>query len=220
MLLTTFRIDYPILREALTHAPEIELTWEQSDLSENGTHQMLVWADGPTFGAFEAGLEADPTVKPPKRMVECDGQRLYQFELTAEGRRVSVYPTVVETGAILQDVTATSKGWNIRAALPDEETLDQYHSFFLGHDIDVEVKQLYENWEPKPSSQSQFGLTNRQYELLVSAVDDGYLDIPRSCSLAELGAQFDISSNAASERFRRGTKTLIENTVYPAGNTT
>ena len=51
--------------------------------------------------------------------------------------------------------------------------------------------------------------------ILVAAVDEGYLDIPRSCSLAELGTQFDISSNAASERFRRGSKTLIENTLSP-----
>ncbi|SDC02829.1 helix-turn-helix domain-containing protein [Natrinema hispanicum] len=215
MLLTTFRIDYPILRTALAHAPDIEITWERSDLIGDGTQQLLVWADGPAFGTFEAGLEADPTVKPPTRVVEFDERRLYQLELTPEGRRASVYPTVVETGAILQDATATEKGWDIRAALPDEETLDQYHAFFTGRDFDVELKQLYEDWNPNHSSQSQFGLTDRQHEILVAAVDEGYLDIPRSCSLAELGTQFDISSNAASERFRRGSKTLIENTLSP-----
>ncbi|MFA9417727.1 helix-turn-helix domain-containing protein [Natrinema sp. HArc-T2] len=215
MLLTTFRIDYPILRTALTHASDIEITWERSDLIGDGTHRMLVWADGPAFGTFESGLEADPTVKSPTRVIEFDERRLYQLELTAEGRRASVYPTVVETGAILQDATATDEGWDIRAALPDEETLDQYHTFFMSRDFDVELKQLYEDWKPSYCSQPRFGLTDRQHEILVAAVDEGYLDIPRSCSLAELGTQFDISSNAASERFRRGTKALIENTVYP-----
>ena len=215
MLLTTFRIDYPILREALSHAPNIEITWERSDLIGNGTHQMLVWVDGPAFGAFETGIEADPTLKPPVRVIEFDDQRLYQLELTAEGRQASVYPTVVETGALLQKAIATADGWDIRAALPDEESLKQYHDFFRGHGFDIELKQLYEDWRPKHSAQSRFGLTDRQHEVLVAAVDDGYLDIPRSCSLAELGTQFGISSNAASERFRRGTKTLIENTVYP-----
>ncbi|WP_256527528.1 helix-turn-helix domain-containing protein [Natrinema marinum] len=48
-----------------------------------------------------------------------------------------------------------------------------------------------------------------------AAVETGYLDIPRSCSLAELGDRFDISPNAAFERFRRGVKALVENTVHP-----
>jgi len=214
MLVTTFQVDYPILREALSNAPEIELTWEQSDLTEDGTHRMLVWADGTSFGVFETGLEADPTVKPPTRVVEFDDRRLYQLELTPEGHRASVYPVLVEMGGFIQDARATKEGWDICAALPDEETLDRYHTFFRGHDIDIELKRLYEEWVPETSA-PQYGLTDRQHETLVAAVDEGYLDIPRSCSLAELGSQFDISSNAASERFRRGAKTLIQNTVYP-----
>ena len=215
MLVTTFKVDYPILREALSNAPEIELTWEQSDLTDGETHRMLVWADGTSFGAFEAGLEADPTVKSPTRVVEFDDRRLYQLELTPEGCRASAYPVIVETGGIIQHARATAEGWDIRAALPDEETLDRYHTFFRERDTDIEVKRLYEEWKPETGVRSQYGLTDRQHETLVAAVDAGYLDIPRSCSLAELGSRFDISSNATSERFRRGAKTLIENTVYP-----
>ena len=215
MLITTFQVDYPILRTALSNVPEIELTWEKSDLTGEGTQQMLVWIAGTAFEAFEAGLEADPTVKSPTRVVEFDDRRLYQLELTPKGRRASVYPIIVEAGGFVQDAGATNEGWDIRAVLPDEETLERYHSFFRDRNMDLEVKRLYEDWAPETDVGSGYGLTERQLETLVTAVDAGYLDIPRSCSLAELGAQFDISSNAASERFRRGAKTLIENTVYP-----
>ena len=64
----------------------------------------------------------------------------------------------------------------------------------------------------------RYGITEDQRELLVGAVDEGYLDIPRACSLEELGREFDISSNAASERFRRGASSLIENTIHPSAS--
>lgn len=215
MLLTTFWVDYPILRETLSHAPDITVTWERSDFTKSGNHQILVWADGDDFEAFEAGLETDPTVNPPSRVAAFGDRRLYQLKLTRRGHRTSIYPAIIEEGSVLQEATATDDGWHIRAAFPDNEALERYHGFFLERDIDIEIRELYEEREVVEGSQSQYGLTDPQYETLVGAVEAGYLDIPRSCSLAELGERFDISSNAASERFRRGVKTLVENTVYP-----
>lgn len=215
MLFATLSIDYPILRETLSHAPDAAVTWEQSDLTEDGDHRMLVWVDcNDAYEAFDAGLEADPTVAGPSRIVEFDDRRLYQLELTSEGHRASVYPLVIEEAGVLQHVTATHEGWFFRVAFPTEAALERFHAFFIEQDLAVEIRQLYGASETDPeSTASKFGLTDRQRETLVAAVDAGYFDIPRSCSLAELADRFDISQNAASERVRRGVKTLIENTV-------
>lgn len=221
MIFATLLVDYPILRETLSHASDATVTWEQSDLTGDGDHRMLVWVDGDdaALEAFEDGLEADPTVVEPLRTVEFAGRRLYHLELTCEGHRSSVYPIVVESGGVLLDVTATTEGWFFRVAFPSIETFERFHEFFVERDLEVEVRQLYDEFdgtgESNSGAGSQFGLTDRQRETLVAAVDAGYLDIPRSCSLAELADRFDISSNAASERFRRGVRTLIENTIYP-----
>ncbi|SER08911.1 helix-turn-helix domain-containing protein [Natrinema salaciae] len=219
MLLATLVVDYPILRETLSHAPNANVTWEQSDLTEAGGHQMLIWVEGDddTFAAFDAGLESDPTVTVPDRVVEVDDRRLYRLELTADGHRRSVYPTVIEEGGVLQEVTATAEGWYFRIAFPSDEALERFHAFFVDRDLDVELRKLHETREGVDGSgtRSAFGVTERQREALVAAVDAGYLDIPRSCSLAELGEQLDISPNATSERFRRGVRSLVENTVYP-----
>nr|WP_226042527.1 helix-turn-helix domain-containing protein [Natrinema sp. DC36] len=216
MLLATLVIDYPILRETLSRAPNTKVTWEQSDLTRDDTHQMLVWVDGDDeVAAFDAGLEVDPTVKTPLQVVDLDGRRLYQLELTDDGQRASVYPTVIEAGDVLQEVTATHEGWRFRVAFPSEEALEGFHAFFVDQDLAVELQQLHDGRELTNDSGSQYGITDRQREALVAAVDAGYLDIPRSCSLAELGQRLGISPNATSERFRRGVETLIENTVYP-----
>lgn len=218
MLFATLAVDYPILREALSRAPGVEVTWEQSDLTGDGDHRMLVWVDGDddALEAFDEGLEADPTVAPPERPIEVDDRLFYQIELSAEGRRESVYPLVIEEGTVLREVTATHEGWRFRAAFPGEESLDRFHEFFVDHDVEVTLRRLYdERASPSGSpSRVQIGVTDKQREALVAAVDAGYLDIPRTCSLAELGERLEISSNATSERFRRGAKTLIENTVY------
>ncbi|WP_436344990.1 helix-turn-helix domain-containing protein [Natronorubrum sp. FCH18a] len=218
MQLATLLVDYPILREALSRAPGVTVRWERSTLTEAGEHQLLVWVDGgdDDLEAFDDSLEADPTVRPPTRTVAFDDRRLYQFALTDEGRRASVHPLVIEEGGILHEVTATYEGWTIRVAFPTDGSLERCYAFFVDRGLTVEVRQLYDNSETAggPISHPRYGVTERQREALVAAVDAGYLDIPRSCSLAELGDRLGISPNATSERFRRGVTTLVENTVY------
>ncbi|ELZ08746.1 bacterio-opsin activator HTH domain-containing protein [Natrinema thermotolerans DSM 11552] len=218
MLLATLLIDYPILRNALSHAPGVTATWEQSDLTADGDHRMLVWIDGDDDerAAFEAGLEADPTVTASLQTAAFDDRWLYQLELTPEGTEASVYPTVIEEGGVLQEASVTHEGWFFRVAFPSDEALERFHGFFLERGFEVDVRKLRDTRESAGGGDagSQFGLTSRQREALVAAVEAGYLDIPRSCTLAELGERLGISQNAASERFRRGVETLVENTVY------
>lgn len=212
MLLGSFWIDYPVLEEALSNATDVTLHWEKSDLTEDGGHQLLVWVSGDSYAAFDAGLEADPTVEAPSRVVSFDERRLYQLELTPAGQRASVYPLVVEIGGVLERVTGSHQGWKFRAAFPDEGALERFHGFFRERNVEIDLQSLYE--ERNPHRANRYGLTDEQHETLVAAVETGYLDIPRSCSLAELGERFDVSSNATSERFRRGVKTLVQNTIY------
>jgi predicted DNA binding protein len=52
-------------------------------------------------------------------------------------------------------------------------------------------------------------LTDEQREVLQVAHDLGYFDVPRSATLADVAAELGISSQAASERLRRGHRQLI-----------
>ena len=213
MLMATFRIDYPILRETLARVPEMELTWVQSDLIESDGHKMLVWIEHDDFEEFHEALEVDPTVIPSPQLAAVNGRRLYHLELTEDGHRESIYPLIIERGIVLDHVTASGDGWEFRVTFPDHEALERFRAFCGDHDIEVQLRRLYE--ERDANGGPQFGLTDRQRETLVTAVDAGYLEVPRSCSLAELSDRLDVSSNATSERFRRGVRTLVRNTVHP-----
>ena len=213
MLIATLRLDYPIMRETLARRPDVYLTWEQSDLTEGGGHKMLVWIESDDFDAFHEALETDPTVGDFSRRTAFNGRRLYHIGLTEEGHRESLYPLIIEEGIVLDQVTADGDGWKFRITFPDHGALERFQSFCADHDLDVELRRLYE--ERETGERTRYGLTDRQRETLVAAVDEGYLEIPRSCSLAELGEEVGVSANAASERFRRGVKRLVENTVHP-----
>ena len=61
--------------------------------------------------------------------------------------------------------------------------------------------------------ETQHNLTEQQYDTLTRAVEQGYYDVPREMNAKELADELDISHQALSERFRRGTKNLVNSTL-------
>lgn len=67
--------------------------------------------------------------------------------------------------------------------------------------------------EDEDEASTQFGVTDPQREVLLLALERGYYTVPRNASLSDLAGDLGISSQAASERLRRGTQTLVANTL-------
>lgn len=212
MIIVEFRLDHPILRETLDRVPGIRLRWERSDPVDDRI-RVLLWAEGGDFDAFEAALEDDPTVTLPLQVVEVGDRRLYQLELIDEGRETSIYPLMIEVGGVIQELTATQDGWEFRTSFPDRASFGRFRTFCEDHEIGMDVRRVYDH--RSDSADTTFGLTEPQRETLVAAIDCGYFEIPRECSLAGLGDHLGISENAASERIRRATKQLVERTIRP-----
>lgn len=213
MILVEFRLDHPILRDALGRIPGTELTWVRSDATDGERICILVWADGDDLDAFDAALADDPTVARPTPLVDVGDRRLYRAELTDEGLRTSIYPLLVEEGGVVRELTADHRGWSFRVAFPGRESVDRFFDFCADHGIDADLYRLYEESTSAPGS--SYGLTDSQREALIAAVDSGYFEIPRESSLDELGERLGISGNAASERVRRAMSALVEHTIYP-----
>lgn len=58
-----------------------------------------------------------------------------------------------------------------------------------------------------------YGLTERQYETLTTAVERGYYAIPRETTAQDLADELDVSYQTLSELLRRGHEALIEDTL-------
>ncbi|WP_255167496.1 helix-turn-helix domain-containing protein [Natrononativus amylolyticus] len=211
MIIAEYTLDHPILRQTLRDVPGLEVRWEDSYADSDGRMRMLAWFDCDDVEAAAAALEADSTVAQPTVLAEAGGRRLYRFELVGEGAQSSIMPVLVEGGGVHQELVGTRDGWRNRTRFPDREAFERVFQFCQTNEIGFTFDRIYElsNW-PEASAT---GLSDAQLETLVEAVRCGYLDIPRRSSLAELGELLGISESAASERFRRGVKTLIQETV-------
>ena len=212
MIIAEYTLDHPVLRQTLRQVPGVELSWEDSYRGPDGVLRMLAWAECGDFEAFDAAVDDDPTVENATVLTEVSGRRLYRFDLVGEGAESSIMPVLVEVGGVHQAVTATAEGWRNRSRLPDRKAFEEVYRFCHDHGIDFTFDRLYEQSEllgPEVPA-----LSDVQLETLIEAVDSGYLDIPRGSSLEELGERLGISESAASERFRRAVKKLVQQTVY------
>jgi len=56
-------------------------------------------------------------------------------------------------------------------------------------------------------------LTETQTELVETAIEQGYYDTPRTCSLTDLGREVDIAKSTASETLHRAEEKIIKQFV-------
>lgn len=212
MIVAEFRIDHPVLRTALGRAPSMRVDWELSDVVD-GAEWVLLWARRGDHDAFEAGLEADPTVTPPATTVSVDDGRLHHLQLTDAGRAASAYDLLVRESAIVRHLVGTHRGWETEIGFPERSSVYRFVEFLREQDAGVEVHGIAREREygPEPS----YGLTDPQREILVTALESGYFEIPRAASLSDLADRLGVSENAASERLRRAMAALVDAAVTP-----
>ena len=211
MLIVEYRVGSPLLMVALERASNTAVHSEEQYLTETGAIRWLFWAEGDQQSAFEAGLDDDPTVTERTLLAESGPRRLYRVSLTDRGRDGTTFPLWSELDIVLLEARATYDGWENRMRIPDRETLARYRSALRDRDLDFQLRSLYREADADCSAESQ--LTDDQYAALTTAYDAGYFDVPRATTQTELAATLNISSQALSERLRRGTATLVRESL-------
>lgn len=211
MIIAEYTLDHVILRETLERAPSTTVTWEESHTDSDGQRRFIAWVESDDFDAVDRGLRADPSVADPEVLTEPAGRRLYRFDLTGDAEETDIMPLLMEVGGVHRELVATSDGWRNRTQFPDREAFERIYRFCHDHDIPFTFHRIWGQMDRYGDGPTE--LTDAQRDVLLEAVESGYLDIPRRCSLAELGAELDISESAASERFRRATKNLVRQTL-------
>lgn len=211
MLIVEYRVGSPLLMAALERASNTTVHSEEQYLTETGEIRWLFWAEGDDRSAFEAGLEDDPTVTGHRLLAESGSRRLYRVSLTDRGRDATTFPLWSEFDVVLLEASATREGWENRMRIPDRETLARYRSALSDRDLKFRLRSLYREADADGTAESQ--LTDDQHAALVAAYDAGYFDVPRTTSQTDLAATLNVSSQALSERLRRGTATLVRETL-------
>lgn len=129
-----------------------------------------------------------------------DGEGLVQFETTMPllllPARDSGVP--LEMPFSIQNGTAT---WEVTA--PSERLSElgtQLESFGISFTVDYVQQRLNEEQL----------LTDKQRQIVQTALEEGYYDTPRNCSLTELAGSLDIAKSTASETLHRAEEKIIK----------
>jgi predicted DNA binding protein len=141
----------------------------------------------PAITAYEL-LEAESNRSLSK--YETTQTDLYEF-VDASGLTIE-FPVTVERGRYIFDLTGT------------RDELDDLQTVLDRSPLSYELESLVSRTD------SESLLTDRQREVLETAVREGYFTVPRECTLAELADTLGIDKSTASTTLRRGQQRLVE----------
>lgn len=212
-LIAEFHLDIPFMRPTLSAFPEVTLELEHYAALDEGTALLVFWVTGEDLDGFTSALHKDETIDVVRELGAVDGRKWLWVELTPQ--RVA-YWKMVEVGAVLLTASATHRGWNVSVRFPSREALQASRVFCRDQGYSFTLYRLYR--ETGRPSEDAYGLSEAQREFIEAACKEGYFQVPRHVSLAELADRFDISDQAASQRLRRGLDAILERTVMRSGS--
>ena len=198
------------LSETLAEFPEMEFEVERVVASDPEQVMPFVWTGGDAvdYDRLDDVLAEDPTTENVSLLTELGGERLYQMSWVSQ-IRVVIQILVEQKGTILKAHGHDGR-WLLRILFPTRDALSATHEFCDQYDLSLDVHNIFELRE---SPGGRYGLTEEQYETLVTAAEMGYYEVPRGVKLEELAEELEITHQALSELLRRGHDTLIKDTL-------
>lgn len=196
------------LHDTLVEIPELEIECERIVQGGENIVLPLLWVRKTDLDEFESALERDPTVEDVERLSEFEEEALYQMEWVDRVRLLLNFLTNGE--ATILDADGRNDRWYLRVLYPDREHFSRSYEFATEHGLTFDIESIRE-LEGEPAG--RFGLSDGQYRALVHAFERGYFEVPRKADLQDLAEELDVSHQALSERLRRGTGALVEDTL-------
>ena len=169
----------------------------------------LLWARTTDHERLETALSEDSTTTTVSQLTEQGDEWLYQIRWDPMVDIVTGLLTG-QRGTIL-DAAAEDGEWQMRVLYPTQSVLQEATSYCEQHDVSLDVESIR---SVGSESAGQYGLTDTQYESLRMACKEGYFSVPRETELSALAEQMDVSHQALSERLRRGTRELVEQSLF------
>lgn len=169
----------------------------------------FVWATGDEFDQFEQHLRDSQIVKHVEALTRVGDSVLYYVEWY-EAKEAFLNGLADVNGTIME--AHGNESWSFTVRFRDHTGLTRFHQFYQDNNFPVHVDRVY---SPDESSLTEygFGLTPDQREAVTMAVEQGYFAIPRETTLEEIAEELGITSQAASERVRRGTETVLRKSL-------
>ncbi|QRV15383.1 helix-turn-helix domain-containing protein [Haloterrigena salifodinae] len=178
------------------------LTCEMERVIASSGHGL--WLSGPSQEDIETALDDASAIGSYTLINSEDDRWLYDMEF--EPDTIDIFELILEKSGTVLSASASSGTWLLSIRFADRESVSSLYDRFDEAGVTPTIVRLFDLAE---ETKSQCGLTARQYETLVAAIDHGYFEIPREVSMQELSEELGISHQALSERLRRAYRALV-----------
>lgn len=201
------------LSETLKAAPEMVVEIERVVATMEDMVMPYFWVKGGDQADFETAFARDPSVQNPTRVDEIDESILYRAEWTQNVE--SIIFAYTDIGATILRALGRDRQWELKLRFDDHEKLTRFQEYCEENGITFELTQLHQQEQPMASA--QYGLTPKQRETLVTALEQGYYDVPQRGTMEDVADELDVSQQALSKRLHHGHKKLIATTLGAPG---
>lgn len=167
------------------------------------------WVSNCELSAFERAAAEDPSIRDVRRLDTHDDAALFTGEWTEQTEAILfVYN---EVNAIVLEATGHRDEWRLRVRFENYHSLQEFNEYCQSNGVDFKLDQLFD--ESDDHRGAQFGLTEKQADVLMTAWELGYFASPRTATLDAVADELGIAKQSASQLLRRAHQTLIRNTL-------
>ncbi|OYR46493.1 helix-turn-helix domain-containing protein [Halorubrum sp. Ea8] len=172
-------------------------------LPGEGPGFALVWITAPDVEAVLDAMESHPSITEATVMNQADNEATVQFETSAPllllaAKRSGIpieMPVEISDGDAVVDITGAT------------DRISELGRQFGELGLDFRVKHVRER------PQASRLLTETQQELLLRAMEEGYYDTPRTCSLTELADRVGLATSTCSEALHRAEEVAVRRLI-------
>lgn len=184
-----------------------EMRVELENIVPTGDAVMpYIWVSESEATAVEEVLQEDPLVTAVTRIDEVDGDALFRVDWAPEIN--GLVRALIDIETVVLEAIGTGDNWSFRLRFPNHDSMSRFYSQCREDGISLSLDRVYNPTEQ--GIESGYGLTPRQRETLLTALEAGYFDVPRQTTLVELGERLGVSDTAVSQRLRRGLSRLLD----------
>ncbi|MDS0295294.1 helix-turn-helix domain-containing protein [Halogeometricum luteum] len=201
-----------LFQNVLTNYPSCTIQLEPS-ISIDAEMVPYVWTADVPSDRLEGLLSSEPHVRDAEIVDTTNGGFLVRLAWDDDENVNPLLATLRGLPVAVSEAVGTGGGWNLTLRFQTADAVSRFYRGYRSANISVNPLRIQQNAPWMNERRHRYGLTATQRKTLVEAYESGYFEVPRKTSLVELADRHGVSSNAVSERLRRGIDTLLGNAL-------
>lgn len=190
--------------------PDKEYRYLASRRVEDSVH-MIIEVKTTDYGALVQTFKEAPEVRSHEMLRTDQETVLLQYVEDSEPAPITTARTA---GIMPQYPVILRNGWLIVETITSRKRLSRLNTEFERTEIPFEILSVIQQVDVTKL------LTDRHWKLITEALERGYYDSPRGCTLTELAAEMEVNPSAVSGVLHRAEEQIIRTFVAETNRST